>query len=146
MRTYSAEGLSPNKRAIIGVARRQLALTDEDYRSILGLYAGVKSSTELDQQGFSNVMGRFAELGFQSTSPRRPLTARAGMASPAQTSFIRHLWSECTNGNGTDASLGKWLEGKFHVSSVRFVTAELAPKVVGGLKGMKARLERSSAA
>jgi hypothetical protein len=146
MSNSHTEGLAPSKRAIIGVARRQLALTDEDYRSILGLYAGVHSATELDQAGFTAVMARFAELGFQSTSARRPIPARNGMATPGQTSLIRHLWAECTAGKGTDASLGKWLERQFGVSSVRFVTREQAPKVIGGLKAMKARLAQSAAA
>jgi hypothetical protein len=72
------------------------------------------------------------------------MTARTGMASPGQTSFIRQLWAECTQGAGTDATLGKWLERQFGVSSLRFVSADLAPKVIGGLKAMKGRLAQPS--
>jgi hypothetical protein len=142
----TAPSIPANKLAVIGVARRQLALAEEDYRSILAIYAGVDSSTKLDQAGFTAVMERFAQLGFRSTSRRRPIEARTGMASPGQTSLMRHLWAECTGGTGTDASLGKWLERQFGVSSVRFVTAQQAQKVIGGLKGMKARREHSAAA
>lgn len=131
---------------LIHVARRQLGLSEDDYRAVLALYGGVTSATELDQRGFTAVMARFEQLGFRSTSQRRPMPVRAGMASPGQTSFIRQLWAECTNGAGTEASLGKWLERQFGVSALRFVPAELAPKVIGGLRAMKAKLGRSAAA
>ncbi len=84
-------------------------------------------------------MARFEKLGFRSTSPRRPLPARVGMASPAQSSLISQLWAECTDNEGTEAGLGKWLEKVFKVSSIRFVTVELAPKVISGLRSMKAK-------
>lgn len=135
----AAPQLSPSKLSLIHVAKRQLSLSDEDYRSILGLYGGVTSAAMLDQQGFDAVMERFTELGFRSTSKRRPMPLRAGMASPAQVQLMRNIWAECTDGEGTDASLGKWLERQFKVSALRFVTAELAPKVLGGLKAMKAK-------
>ena len=64
------------------------------------------------------------------------------MASPGQTSLILQLWVECTRGEGTEASLGKWLERRFRVSSIRFITVEMAPKVIGGLMGMKAKIRR----
>jgi hypothetical protein len=128
------------------VARRQLALTESDYRSILSLYGGVERTAELDGRGFTALMARFEQLGFRSTSARRPLPARLGMASPAQSSLIRQLWAEATDNEGTEASLGKWLETKFKVSSMRFVTAEAAPKVIGGLRAMKVKRKARTAA
>ena len=134
------------KLRLIQVARRQLGLSEEDYRSILGLFGGALSATDLDQAGFTAVMARFEALGFRSTSPRKPLAQRVGMASPSQVSLIKQLWAECTGNEGTDATLGKWLERQFHVSSVRFVTGAMAPKVIGGLKGMKTKLKVRTAA
>jgi hypothetical protein len=138
------QSIAPAKVSLIHVARRQLDLSEEDYRAVLSLFGGVASAKELDQRGFTAVMARLEHLGFRSTSPRRPMTARTGMASPGQTSFIRQLWAECTQGAGTDATLGKWLERQFGVSSLRFVSADLAPKVIGGLKAMKGRLAQPS--
>ena len=127
------------KVRLIHVARRQLGLTEEDYRAVLGLYGGVERSGDLDGQGFTAVMSRFEQLGFRSTSARRPLAARLGMASPGQVALIRQIWAECTEEEGTEAGLGKWLETRFKVSSIRFLTAELASKVITGLRAMRTK-------
>lgn len=131
---------APDKKVmLIQVAKRRLGLTDEDYRAILGRIAGVTSSRDLDDIGFAAVMHHFNALGFQSTSKKRNFGDRKGMATPAQVSKIRTLWGAFTNGDGTDASLGKWLDKTFKVSSVRFIPAALAPKVIGALNTMIGR-------
>lgn len=142
----SPERINDRKVALIHVARRQLGLTEADYRSILNLFGGVSHTAELDIKGFTAVMARFNALGFNSTSPRRPLPMRVGMASPTQTSLIRQLWAECTAGNGTGSDLGKWLERQFGISSLNFVKAELAPRIIGGLKAMKVKRKGQQAA
>lgn len=131
--------LSNNKLRLLQVARRQLNLTEDDYRAILLNTAGVASAKALNDYGFDAVMNRMNALGFKSTSPRKPFGERAGMASERQTAFIRSLWGEFTNGKGDDKSLGKWLESKFKVSSLRFLTVESAPKVITALMCMKKR-------
>jgi hypothetical protein len=142
----SPDRINDKKVRLIHVARRQLGLTEEDYRSILNLFGGVSHAAELDLAGFTGVMARFNSLGFSSTSPRQPLAPRTGMASPGQASLIRQLWAECTGDAGTDAELGKWLERQFGVSAVQFVTADLAPRVIAGLKAMKIKRQKPKAA
>ena len=51
--------------ALIHVAKNKLALSDEDYRAILGQY-GVSSSKELTMAGFEQVMAHMERLGFSS--------------------------------------------------------------------------------
>ena len=128
--------LSSGKLSIIHVAIRQLGLDDAAYRDLLWNLTGVRSSRELTPAGFELLMHRFAELGFKSTSRLKPLPARSGMATPAQVQKMRALWAEFTDGQGTDLSLGKWLDSHFKVSSVRFVDAELAQSVIGGIVRM----------
>lgn len=137
--------LSAKKLSVIHVARRQLALTDDDYRAILHGIAGVESSTELDDASFEALMFRFRQLGFQSTWNHRNFGYRAGMASPRQVATIRELWKVFTDGTGTDASLNKWIEHKFKVAALRFLTAEAANKAVGGLKIMVTRKQAKGA-
>lgn len=137
--------ISDNKRRIIHVARRQLGLSDEDYRSVLFNVSGVSSANDLDDYGFDAVMDRLNALGFKSMSPRKPFGNRAGMATDRQTAMIRALWGEFTDGKGDDKSLGKWLDAKFKVSSLRFLSAELAPKVVAALKAMLSNKTKASA-
>lgn len=131
--------LSRNKIAVIQVARQQLGLTEEDYRGILRNCGGVASSKDLSDDGFEAVMFRFSQLGFRSTWNRANLGYRAAMATPRQVAFIRRLWADYTGGTGDDASLGKWLDSKFKVSSVRFVPAASAQKIITALMNMKGR-------
>lgn len=125
--------------SVIHVAKAQLGLSDANYRAILMGVAGVDSSTELSDAGFEAVMFRFQELGFASTWNRKNFGYRPGMATPRQVAMIRELWADFTDGQGTDATLGKWLDSKFHVSSLRFLPSEMARKVIGALKRMTAR-------
>ncbi len=138
--------LANDKIKLVQVAKRQLRLTDDDYRAILEMVAGVVSSRDLDDDGFGRVMDHFNRLGFQSTSDRRNFGNRTGMASAGQVNLIRCLWSEYTDGTGTDASLGKWLDRQFKVSALRFVTTDMAPKVISALKAMKSKKKVGAAA
>ena len=133
------EGIAPNKVALVHVARRRLGLDEADYRAILLRVAGVDSATRLDDDGFRQLMDVFAAMGFQSDSAARNFGRRPGMAGSGHVAAIRRLWQEYTHGEGTDATLGKWLERTWGVSALRFLTAEQAPKVVAVLKGMVAR-------
>lgn len=132
-------GLPPEKLRLIQVAKRQLAMEDDDYRTLLAGAAGVTSSRELTEACFPQVMDAFARLGFTSTSTAANLGRRTGFATAGQVATIRRLWGVYTGGEGTDATLREWLEGHWRVSALRFVSAELAPKVITALKAMARR-------
>lgn len=134
-----SEGIAPNKVALVQVARRRLGLEDAAYRAILVRVAGMESAARLDDANFRMVMDVFAAMGFQSDSAARNFGRRPGMAGAGHVSAIRRLWAVHTHGEGTDATLGKWLERTWGVSALRFVTAEQAPNVLAVLKGMVAR-------
>ncbi|WP_096701622.1 regulatory protein GemA [Magnetospirillum sp. 15-1] len=131
--------LAHKQLSLIHVAKAQLCMEEDDYRAILRRFGGVESSANLDPSGFARVMDAFTRLGFRSDFSKRNFGERAAMASPRQVALIRDLWTEYTGGEGTDATLGKWLERTFKVSSLRFLTAECAPKAITALKAMKAK-------
>lgn len=131
--------LTPKQVSLLHVAQNRLGLDKATYRDVLRRAAGVESSTQLDQPGFDAVMDEFARLGFVSDARERTFGERAGMATPKQVAHIRKLWAEYTDGQGTEASLGKWLERSFHVSSLRFLPADTAPKAITALRKMTAR-------
>lgn len=131
--------LDPKKLRLIQLARRRLGLEESAYRDILWRAAGVRSAKDLDDWGFAQLMYIFERLGFKSDFAEANLGNRDGMASPPQIAFMRDLWSKFTDGEGDDASLGKWLEGRFGVSSLRFVDAPTARKAIGGLIAMNKR-------
>ena len=137
--------ISKAKKSVIHVAKHQLHMADEDYRALLTRAAGVRSSAELDAQGFEAVMAEFERLGFRSVKSRTQETHRAGMATPAQTGKILALW-KAYSGNDDDLRLGRWLEKHFHVSHLRFLEGWRAGKCIAVLEKMAAhaRTKRSA--
>lgn len=130
--------ISNKQKAILHVAKSKLGLDDDTYRVVLANLADVTSSTDLDQGGFETVMGFFEYQGFQPRTKTGPnYGARPGMASFAQLELIRQLWVEWS-GAPVDGGLTTWLARSFKVSSLRFVTAGQAPKIITALKAMKA--------
>jgi phage gp16-like protein len=128
--------MTREKLAVLRVAQRQLGLAEDEYRDILRESGQVESAKDLTEHGFEAVMFQFFQMGFISTWNRQHFGYRAGMATPRQVAMVRKLWGIFTKGEGDDASLGKWLAAKFHVSSIRFLNADTARKVCGALKQM----------
>jgi len=139
------KGISRRQKALLHVAKGKLGIDDASYRSILAQLAGVTSSNELDVAGFEAVMGYFEWLGFVPRSANgQNYGTRPGMASFAQIELIRALWEEYIRkvvGRRFDGEdeLNRWLENYWKISSLRFLSAECAPKVITALKAMKAR-------
>ena len=131
--------LAPKKISLIHIAKSRIDMTDDDYRAMLLRVAGVGSSRELDDVRFEWIMTEFQRLGFQSDFGQRNIGNRHGMASPQQIEMIRNLWATFTEGKGTDASLGIWLERQFKVSALRFLSAELGQRAIGALIAMNNR-------
>lgn len=114
-------------------------MDDESYRALLRRIAGVESSKQLDMTNFEIVMLEFDRLGFKSDFSKANFGHRPGMATAKQVAFIRKLWADFTDGQGTDSALGKWLQSRFGVSALRFLDAESARKAIGGLANMNSR-------
>ena len=135
--------LTRKQTALLHVAKKQLALTDEDYRAILHAEARAKSSRELDAIGFEAVIQRFMTLGFTPTSAQRRARAsyghRAGMATPEQLDAIRGMWDRWSEGRGGGAAFRQWLHRTCKVSHERFLTHEQASKAMTGLRVMTRR-------
>lgn len=131
--------MTKKKLSVIHIGKKALELSDDDYRTLLRDIGGVDSSKDLDSNGFEAVMFRFHQMGFRSRWANDNFGYRPGMASPNQVGLIRALWKQFTDGAGNEKSLAKWLDHKFHVSSVRFLDADKAHKVIGALKLMTAR-------
>src|SRR3546814_6358659 len=96
--------LSRSKLAVIHVAQARTGLDDDSYRALLKHAAGVGSSKELDDAGFTAVMEVFRQLGFVSTAAKVNLAGRHwSMASDGQVAKLRKLWEAYTDGKGDDA-------------------------------------------
>jgi len=137
----SGASLLPTKKlALLKIAQKQLAMEEADYRSILGEFGGVASATQLSLGGFERVIARLTHLGFRSTWTKRTFGNRPGMASATQVDLIRNLWRDY-HGDDGDAALSAWLKHFHQVEALRFVTAEIAAKIIPGLKAMARRAQ-----
>lgn len=132
--------ISNNQLKLLWTAKSRVNMSDDTFRSALVQIAGVTSTKDLDADGFGAMMGFMEYCGFTPLVSRGPNYGdRPGMASFAQIEFIRDLWFEYTRGNAGEDELNKWLERTWKVSSLRFLRAQQAGKVITALKAMKSR-------
>ncbi len=138
--------VTPKQLALLAIAKKRLAIIEDDYRSILRSEAGVESARDLDHIGFNAVMKRFAQLGFQSDWSKRNFGGyRAGMATPAQLQMIREMWRQYS-GADDEAGLNGWLMRTAKVSATRFLDADGVHKAISGLRAMTARKQAKESA
>lgn len=130
--------LTSKQKALLGVARRQLHLTDAEYREVLRNHAGVESSRALNTDGLDKVLSALQGMGFRPACRNANYGHRAGMASPAQVSHIQSLWRGLS-GNDTLDGLDAFLSNRFGVSHVRFLTGGRAQGVITALHAMRDR-------
>lgn len=132
--------LTQKQIALLHVAKKQLGLTDEDYRAILARYGRSETASELDSAGFTHVMKYLTAIGFRSSFTKRTYGYRPTMATPPQVDLIRSLWAKFTGkADDSDEELNKWLHRFHKVSTLRFVDNKRAAKVISSLKAMVAR-------
>lgn len=130
--------LTGKRLQLIAVAKKRLAMVDEDYRGLLLEYGGVTSARDLDERGFDAVMARFRFLGFTSDHYKAGFGARIGMATPHQLKLIRNLWLAAVD-DPTPAHFRNWLTKQFKISDARFIDDKTARKVIAALRTMAAR-------
>lgn len=137
--------LDNKKLGLIHLAKKRLAMAEDDYRTLMKRAAGVTSSRDLDANGFAAVMLEFERLGFVSTAAREkrmePYRA-AGHASYAQRAYIRRLWQDY-KGEDDMPGLRRWLQRKFKISDPRFLDAETVKKVIYALQHFKPKAKQA---
>jgi hypothetical protein len=139
-------GIGKKKKAVVHIAKGDLHLDEESYRQILKGVAGVESATQLTEEGFEKVMGRFQEMGFKGLLPHPyhpipkgrliPPDSPQGMESitSSQLDFITYL-SEKLN----------WGEGHYHAFCQRIIkkpeplTKREGQKIIIGLMAILRR-------
>lgn len=140
-----------NRKAVLHIAQQELNLDRETYETILFVNAGVTTSKKLTNAGYDVVMEVLKSHGFKPrpgkakgrmSSYRKPNKSKKGrvskmgeMASPEQQKTIIALWEDWADVK-THAALRHWLEKRFGVSDIYFLTLEMAIKVTEALKAM----------
>lgn len=131
-------GITPAQRRLVQAAKRQLGLDDDAYRALLERVACVRSSSDLDQAGFTLLVLELERLGFNNTSRGKPFGNRPGFATGPQVALITKL-AGAYFGEGSDKALNTWLRRTYHVDHLRFLGFDQARGAIEGLKAMAAR-------
>ena len=129
--------------AKIHIARKDLRLSDEDYRAILTRVAGAESAAKLGPSGHAAVLKEFQRLGWKA----KKSTAPGGRAHVGK---IMDLWQEgIAKGvirNGSDDALRAFVRRQTKgqdapdgVAAPQFLTPKQATRVIEGLKAMLRR-------
>lgn len=145
--------INSKQKRLIHVARKQLGLSDENYRELL---AGVRasSSSDLTVKQFQELMKQFEKLGFVSSSSEEfknrknaydyhsqfPNGRREEMSHTKMLEKITKMWQKLGNeGEDWEENLNKFLSKRFHISHWRFLKKGKAIKVIQALKAMYLR-------
>ena len=141
---------APDRRqmlAKIHLARKQLALTEDSYRDILRRITGIDSAGAMRAEQLDTVLREFARLGW------KPKPAKRRSDKP-QVRMIHAVWKDiiALQGRGDAAALRAFVRRQTKtdatpdgIASPEFLDAEMANRVLEGLKAWRARLRRQAA-
>ncbi|MDO9499013.1 regulatory protein GemA [Falsiroseomonas sp.] len=163
MRSAAATRPAPTASAIearikllrrkVQIARRKLAMTEDDYRALLLRVTGQASSTTCGPSHLDELLREFRRLGFRDVAPR----AGKGRRPPpkeAQIRMIHGVWNEISPlvANGDESALRAFVRRQTKspatpdgISAPEFLDSVQANKVLEGLKAWRARLRKQAA-
>ena len=146
------EGRHMNSNAILHVAKKQLGLTDEDYRAVLHRMTGKSSSRDMTPRERQTVLDEFKRQGFEVVSKRDdlPPRERVGRARGAldlngpYVPKIRALWISAYHlgviRDRTDEALAAFARRQTGIDHLDWVRdPKDAAKVIEALKSMMTR-------
>lgn len=130
--------------AKIHVAKKQLALDDEDYRAMLLRIGGRDSAGDLDQAGRTKVLEHLKSIGFDD-KPRAP--KRAGtrpLADGAEASKMRALWLALFQlgevEDPSEAALAKYAQRMTGRAALQWLDGYEVTKVINTLRSWTERV------
>ncbi len=118
--------LDRKKLALIHIIKRDLGLSDTEYRDTLEKVTGVRSARELDVQGFGKLLRYFARSRHYIVQP--------GGLTYRQKMFIESLRHDL---GWQREHLQNFLKKYFHKSAVQTLTKKEASKVIESLKNVR---------
>jgi len=120
--------MDKRKLALIHIIKKDLALSDEEYRDILEHTAGVRSAKDLTSDGFQKLMQYFVRSKHYVTN-KNGLTIKQKM-------YIKHLVFEL----GWDFDhFSNFLHKYYHKGQLEWLSRQEASKVIEALKHIKER-------
>jgi phage gp16-like protein len=142
---------------LIHVARRELGMQDEDYRTMLaGMVAlgGKTSSADLGIKGLELVLDQLKVRGFKvrTKAPNAPMKARNSQSRPyaddRQSKMIRGLWLELHKSgvvrDPSEKALASYVCRIAKIDALQWLDVKDASKVIESLKRWKNRAKGAS--
>lgn len=118
--------IDKKKLALIHIVKKELGLSEKDYRDILHTAAGVESAKDLDEEKFSRLMGYFVRSRHYRVN-EFGLTLR-------QKLFIKYLVRKI----GWDEShLNNFIGKYYHKPDINGLSKKEAVKVIESLKNVR---------
>lgn len=135
-----------NQLAQIHIAKKELGMDDDTYRSMLWTVARVNSSRDLDMHGRYKVVMHLKALGWKPGRSKKKSPASAHKLSKTQLDKIRALWIEMGNDgivkNPTETNLNKFAKRLTGIDRVDWLRNERqATTVIESLKKWRERVE-----
>ena len=118
--------MDKKKLALIHIIKKELNLSDPEYRDILQEAAGVKSAKDLDEEKFSKLMNYFVRSKYYQVN-QFGLTMR-------QKLYIKYLAQQM---GWQDGHLNNFLHKYYHKPDVDKLTRKEAIKVIESLKNVR---------
>ncbi len=133
--------------AQVHIAKKELGLDDETYRDMLYSSFHVRSARFLNNVQLTEFIDILKKCGWKQTGKGNGfgkdkyenLGERRGFATPAQLRLIEALWHRVSFAEDKETALRKFLENRFRISHIRFLTADKASRVIDALKDMYVR-------
>lgn len=116
-----------DKLAVIHIVKKELGLSEEDYRAVLKNVAGVSSAKELDAEGFRNLMNYLVRDKRYRIEP--------GGMTLKQKLFIQNLASQL---NWHEDHLKNFIHKYYHKPRLEELTRGEASKLIQSLKNIQA--------
>lgn len=117
--------MDKKKLAVIHIVKKELNLSDKEYRNILRQVAGVSSAKHLDEEKFKKLMKYFVRSKYYRLNPYG-LTIK-------QKLYIKYLYQKL---RWTETHLNNFIRKYYHKPNVGKLTRRQAIKAIESLKNV----------
>ena len=156
MYTSNSEQRRKQLIKLIHVARRELGMQDEDYRSMLAsmpALGGKTSSADIGITGLDLILAQLKQRGFK-VKPKTAIQSKSAMAAQtrpladdAQSKMIRSLWLSLHDlgavRNPSESALASYVCRIAKVEALQWLDSVQAIKVIETLKKWQKRAKKS---
>ena len=127
--------------AKIHIAKKQLAMDEDAYRSMLKSIGGVESAKDLSQAAVGRVLAHLKRCGFKTVTKK----SDRKQADDAQSRKIRALWLQLHQlgavRDPSEQALAAWIKRMGKIDALQWLPTDVASKAIEELKQWIKRVE-----